>query len=62
MADCLVVPLDQWHQITRAFGMLWLVCIAISVLARFDLDRWEFRIRRFLRARRLARIREANHG
>lgn len=62
MADCLVVPMDQWHHMTTALGMLWIVAIVIAVLARFDLDRWEFRVRRFLRVRRLARIREVQRA
>jgi len=62
MADCLVIPMDQWDAITRAIGMLWVVAIAASLLSRFDLDRWEFRVRRFMRVRRLARIRSLVHG
>jgi len=54
--------MDQWHHMTTALGMLWIVAIVIAVLARFDLDRWEFRVRRFLRVRRLARIREVQRA
>lgn len=59
MADCLVVSASDWDHLMRAIGLLWLIAIASPFLAAFDLDRTEWRVRRFLRRRRIARIREA---
>lgn len=62
MADCLVVSAADWDQVTRAFCYLWLTAIVIALLARFDLGLTEWRVRRFMRRRRIARIREVRRG
>ncbi|WP_370596827.1 hypothetical protein ABK045_14505 [Stenotrophomonas pavanii] len=46
----------------RAIGLMFLTVVGIGLFARFDLSLWEWRVRRYLRRRRIARIRGAAHG
>ena len=59
MADCMVITMEQWDQLVRAIGWMLAVAAGIGWLASFDLGRWEWRVRRHLRRRRLSRIRAA---
>lgn len=59
MGDCLVVSSEQWSHLMTVIGWMVLLTIACAWLAAFDLGLWEWRVRRHLRRRRLARIRAA---
>ncbi|MCU0999736.1 hypothetical protein JAK44_02000 [Stenotrophomonas maltophilia] len=62
MGECLIVTAEQWGELMRAIGLMFLIVVGISLFARFDLSLWEWRVRRYMRRRRIARIREAARG
>ncbi|OWR29670.1 hypothetical protein CEE55_17190 [Stenotrophomonas pavanii] len=62
MTECLIVTTEQWGELMRAIGLMFLIVVGIGLFARFDLSLWEWRVRRYLRRRRIARLREAAHG
>lgn len=62
MGECLIVTAEQWGELMRAIGLMFLIVVGIGLFARFDLILWEWRVRRYMRRRRIARIREAAHG
>lgn len=62
MGECLIVTAEQWSELMRAIGLMFLIVVGVGLFARFDLRLWEWRVRRYMRRRRIARIREAAHG
>lgn len=62
MGECLIVTAEQWGELMRAIGLMFLIVVGIGLFARFDLSLWEWRVRRYMRRRRIARIREVAHG
>lgn len=62
MGECLIVSASQWAELMRAIGVMFLIVAGVGVFARFDLSVWEWRVRRYLRRRRIARIRGGAHG
>jgi len=62
VAECLIIGSEQWGELMRALGAFFLLAIGMGWLGHFDLALWEWRIRRHLRRRRIARIRGASNG
>lgn len=62
MAECLVINKADWDQLMQVFSGLCLLLTVLFVFSLVDLDALEYRLRRYLRRRRIARIRSAGHG
>lgn len=62
MGECMVITSDQWDVLTRAISLTFLIAAGVGVFARFDLGLWEWRVRRYLRRRRISRIRSGANG
>jgi len=60
--ECYVISKADWDHLMMLLTGLILFVGVVAVLGRFDLADAEWRIRRFLRRRRIARIRSAAHG
>lgn len=61
-AECFVITKADWDQLMQLFGVMFLLLAFFAVFSPLDLGSWEYRLRRYLRRRRIARIREAAHG
>ena len=59
MAECLSVSTADMDALVKAFFWLLVAAVLVPELLRIDLGYWEWRVRRHLRRRRLARIRAA---
>lgn len=59
MGKCIVLSVAQWSQLMSAIGWMFVATVVTGWLAAFDFGVWEWRARRYLRRRRLARIRLA---
>lgn len=61
-AECFVIAKADWDQLMQLFAGMFLLLACCTVFSPFDRHSWEYRVRRYLRRRRIARIREAAHG
>lgn len=59
MGECMVITFDQWNQLMRAFGWFFVAVCVMQLFIGMDFSYWEWRVRRHLRRKRLARIRAA---
>lgn len=53
---CLTVTMEEWARLLETQVLLYFGSIVVWTLVR-DLDRYEYRVRRFLRRRRIRAIR-----
>jgi len=62
---CSIIEASEMAALGDTLGQLWLITVFALLAMRFDWYVWEFRVRRFLRRRRIQRIRAAKlvaHG
>ncbi|MGV7167776.1 hypothetical protein [Xanthomonas citri] len=59
MGSCIVISQAQLSLLIEAIGWMFVAAVLTGWFAAFDLAMWEWRVRRYLRRRRLARIRLA---
>ncbi|MCF3466342.1 MULTISPECIES: hypothetical protein [Stenotrophomonas] len=62
MTECLIVTAEQWGELMRAIGQGFLIVMGVALFSRFSLSTMEWRLRRYLRRRRIARIRGDRNG
>lgn len=56
--NCVTVTAEQWAQLLQIVVLLPFGCIVAWTIGR-DFDRYEYRVRRFFRRRRIRTIRES---
>lgn len=61
-AECFVINKSDWDQLMLVFSGMCLLLTVLFVFSLVDLDALEYRLRRYLRRRRIARIRGGSHG
>lgn len=61
-AECFVINKADWDQLMLVFSGMCLLLTVLFVFSLVDLDRVECIVRRYLRRRRIARIRGDRNG